>query len=159
MYKKVLVPLDGSELAECALNHIKNLAKDGSIGEVVLLNAVVIDLPLRAINSDEDMFDRGFDYKAFREAHLSKSRKYLDRVQEKLSAEGIKVKTASLEANRPANLIIDYTEKNAVDMIVIATHGHSGMRNALLGSVAFRVLHEANVPVLLIRPKACHISG
>jgi nucleotide-binding universal stress UspA family protein len=35
MYKKVLVPLDGSELAECSLNHVKNLAKDGSIGEVI----------------------------------------------------------------------------------------------------------------------------
>ncbi len=157
MYKKVLVPLDGSELAECSLNHIKNLAKDGSIGEVVLLNAVVIKPPLYAINTDEDMFEPGFDYKAFKEAHFNNSHKYLDSVQAKLSSEGIKVKTESIEANRPADLIIDYAGKNGVDMIVIATHGHSGMRNMLLGSVAFRVLHEANVPVLLIRPKACYI--
>lgn len=158
MYKKVLVPLDGSELAECSLNHIRNLAKDGAIGEVVLLNAVVIELPLREINADEDMFSKGFDYMAFREARLGRSRKYLDSVQAKLSSEGIKVKTESLETGRPADLIIDYAGENGVDMIVIATHGYSGMRNMLLGSVAFRVLHEANMPVLLIRPKACSIS-
>jgi nucleotide-binding universal stress UspA family protein len=158
MYKKVLVPLDGSELAECSLNHIKNLAKDGSIGEVVLLNAVVLELPLREINTDEDSSDKGFDYRAFKEDHFRRSRQYLDGVQAKLSSAGIKVKTESLETGRPAHLIIDYVAKNDVDMIVIATHGHSGMRNMLLGSVAFRVLHEANVPVLLIRPKACHIS-
>jgi nucleotide-binding universal stress UspA family protein len=158
MYKKVLVPLDGSELAECALNHIKNLAKDGSIGEVVLLNAVVLELPLREINSEEDgALDKGFDYRAFREAHFSKSRKYLEGAKAKLSSAGIKVKTESIETGRPANLIIDYAKENAMDMIVIATHGHSGMRNMLLGSVAFRVLHEANVPVLLIRPSACYI--
>jgi len=157
MYKKVLVPLDGSKLAECSLNHIKNLAKDGAIGEVILLNAVVIELPLREINSDDEHLSGGFDYRAFKDAHFSKSHKYLDSVQAKLRSAGIKVKTESKEAGRPANLIIDYAKENAVDMIVITTHGYSGMRNLLLGSVAFRVLHEANVPVLLIRPKACNL--
>ena len=45
MYKKVLVPLDGSALAECTLSHVKNLFKDGSVGEVTLLNVVKVDLP------------------------------------------------------------------------------------------------------------------
>ncbi len=156
MYKRVLVPLDGSELAECSLNHIRNLAKDGAIGEVVLLNVVVIDLPLREINSDDE-HSGGFDYRAFKDVQFGKSHKYLKSVQEKLSSEGINVKAESIEAGRPANLIIDYAGKNAVDMIVITTHGYSGVRNMLLGSVAFRVLHEANVPVLLIRPTACSL--
>ena len=157
MYKNVLVPLDGSKLAECSLNHIKHLAKDGAIGKVILLNAVVIELPLREINAGDEDFGGGFDYRAFRDAHLSKSRKYLDSVQAKLSSKGIKVKTESIEAGRPATLIIDYAKENAVDMIVITTHGYSGIKNMLLGSVAFRVLHEADVPVLLIRPKACKL--
>jgi len=45
MYKKVLVPMDGSDLAECTLSHLKSLFKDGSVGEVTLLNIVTIDIP------------------------------------------------------------------------------------------------------------------
>ena len=155
MYKKVLVPLDGSELAECSLNHVKNLAKDGSIGEVILLQVVVIELPFSAINGEDYLVGQGFDYKAFRDAHLEKSHKYLAGVQARLSAEGIKVITESIEASRPADFIADYAGQNGVDMIVITTHGYTGIKGVLLGSVAFRVLHESRVPVLLIRPDAC----
>ena len=52
MYKKVLVPLDGSALAECTLSHVKNLFKDGSVGEVTLLNVVKVDLPWAIMGSD-----------------------------------------------------------------------------------------------------------
>lgn len=45
MYKKILVPMDGSDLAECTLSHLKSLYKDGSVGEVTLLNIVTIDIP------------------------------------------------------------------------------------------------------------------
>ena len=155
MYKKVLVPLDGSELAECSLNHVKNLAKDGSIGEVILLHVVVIELPLLDINGEDGGIGQSFDYKAFRDAHLKKSHNYLAGMQAKLSAEGIKVRAESIEANRPAQFITDYAGKNGVDMIVIATHGYTGIKSVLLGSVAFKVLHESHVPVLLIRPEAC----
>ena len=51
MYKKVLVPLDGSDLAECTLSHLKSLFKDGSVGEVTLLNIVKIDIPWGELES------------------------------------------------------------------------------------------------------------
>lgn len=155
MYTKVLVPLDGSELAECSLNHVINLARYRAIGEVILLQAVVIDLPLREINGEDYLIGQGFDYNAFREALMQKSRKYLARVQAKLSSEEINVIAESIEANSPAQAITDYAAKNGVDMIVIATHGYTGIKSVLLGSVTFRVLHESHVPVLLIRPEAC----
>ena len=53
MYKKVLVPLDGSALAECTLSHLKNLFKDGSVGEVTLLNVVKVDLPWAVMGSEQ----------------------------------------------------------------------------------------------------------
>ena len=155
MYKKVLVPLDGSQLAECSLNHVKNLAKHGSIGEVILLNVVVVELPLREINGEDYLIGQGFDFNAFRDAHLKKSHKYLAGVQAMLGAEGINVIAESIEANNPAQIITDYAGQNGVDMIVIATHGYTGIRGVMLGSVAFKVLHESSVPVLLIRPEAC----
>ncbi len=158
MYKKVLVPLDGSELAECALNHVKKLFQDGSVGELVLLNAVVIELPWRelTVGADEKLAMK-FDYNAFKKVFVDKSKKYLASVQSRLSAEGIKVQTETLESNDPSHTITDYAQDNGVDLIVIATHGYTGMKMMLLGSIALKVLHESNVPVLLIRPEACRI--
>jgi nucleotide-binding universal stress UspA family protein len=150
MYKKVLVPLDGSELAECALSHVKALVKEGSIGEVIILNVVGTDIPW-------DEMDKGIDFNAFRQELINTSQEYLAKVASGLSAEGIKVKTEFIEANRPSRLIVDYAEKNGIDMIVITTHGYTGIQKLLLGSVAFKVLHEAHVPVLLIRPESCQV--
>jgi nucleotide-binding universal stress UspA family protein len=157
MYKKILVPLDGSELAECALNHVKKLFKDGPVGEVVLLNAVVTEIPWRELSGAEDGHAKVFDYNAFRKTFVDKSKKYLAKIKSRLSSAGIKAKTETIESNGPSQTITDYAEKNGVDLIVIATHGYTGMKNLMLGSIALKVLHESNVPVLLIRPEACRI--
>jgi nucleotide-binding universal stress UspA family protein len=157
MYKKILVPLDGSELAECALNHVKKLFQDGPVGEVVLLNALVIEIPWRELNAGDDGHAIIFDHNAFVTTFMDKSRQYLARVQSRLSSEGIKVKTETIESNGPSHTITDYAQKNGVDLIVIATHGYTGIKKMMLGSIALKVLHESNVPVLLIRPEACRV--
>ena len=145
MYEKVLVPLDGSELAECALPHVTNLAKGGAVGEVILLNVVEIPSVWLA---------EGFDFISLKNAQFSKAQKYLADIQSQISSEGVKVKAEVLEG-RTAQSIIEYSKENAVDLIVIATHGYTGMKQLMFGSVALRVLHDANVPVLLIRPESC----
>ena len=157
MYKKILVPLDGSELAECALNHVKKLFQEGPIGGIVLLNALVIDIPWRELTVGEEGHATKFDYIGFKEAYLDRSRKYLAGVQSRLSAEGIKAQTETIESNDPSHTITDYAQNNGVDLIAIATHGYTGMKKMLLGSTALKVLHESNVPVLLIRPDACRV--
>jgi nucleotide-binding universal stress UspA family protein len=157
MYKKILVPLDGSELAECALNHVKKLLQDGPVGEVILLNAVVTEIPWKEFQTGEDGHAVAFDYVAFINSFMDKSRRYLARVQARLSSEGIKVKTETIESNGPSQTITDYAQKNSVDLIVIATHGYTGLKKMMLGSIAVKVLHESNVPVLLIRPEACRV--
>ena len=53
--------------------------------------------------------------------------------------------------------ISDYAKENGIDMIVIATHGYTGLKKLMLGSVALGVLQESHVPVLLIRPDSCRI--
>ena len=155
MYKKILVPLDGSKLAECALNHVKKLFQEGPVGEIILLNAVVIDLPWRELTVGEEGHAINFDYPAFKEVYLDKSKKYLASVQSRLSAEGIKAQIETIESNGPSQTITDYAQNNGIDLIVIATHGYTGMKKMLLGGIAFKVLHQSNVPVLLIRPEAC----
>ncbi len=149
MYRKVLVPLDGSELAECALPEVKKLAGGGLIGEVILLNVFEIDLmgiPAR--------HTRIVDLNALRHAQLDTSRKYLEMIQSELISEGMNVKMESLEGT-PAQSIVNYANTNGADLIVIATHGYTGMKKLMFGSVALRVLHDAHAPVLLIRPESC----
>lgn len=148
MYKRVLVPLDGSKLAECALSHVKALVKEGSIGEVIVLNVLGADIPW-------DEMNQGIDFHAFRQLLLNTSREYLDDVGSRLRSEGIKVQTELIEASRPAHVIAEYAKNNDIDLIIIATRGYTGIQKLLLGSVAFKVLHEAHIPVLLIRPESC----
>ncbi len=153
MYKKVLVPLDGSSLAECTLSHLKNLFKEGSVGEVTLLNVVKVDLPWALLGSDQH--PKPIDINAIREPLFSASRKYLADIESRLGSEGIKVKTESLEGNRPADTITEYAQKKGMDMILMGTHGYTGLKKMMLGSVAFGVLHQSHIPVLLIRPESC----
>lgn len=149
MYKKVLVPLDGSALAECSLNHVKALVKEGSAGEVILLNVVKVDIPWAEIK------EKVLDLEALRAPLFAASRKYLEETASRLSAEGIVVKTVSLEGNRPGETIADYARENAVSLVVITTHGFTGFKRLMLGSVALHLLQESHAPVLLVRPESC----
>lgn len=151
MYKKILVPLDGSKLAECALPHIINLVKDGTVIEVTLLKVVTVNIPGYA------EIPGIIDSNAVRENLLKESKKYLADVESRLASEGIKVKIESLAGTRPADTISDYAQKKEMDMIVIATHGYTGLKKLMLGSVALGVLHESHMPVLLIRPESCRM--
>ena len=95
------------------------------------------------------------DINAIRESLFIASRKYLADIESRLGSEGIKVKTESLEGNRPANTITEYAQEKGMDLIIIGTHGYTGLKKLMLGSVAFGVLHQSHIPVLLIRPESC----
>jgi nucleotide-binding universal stress UspA family protein len=145
MYPKVLVPLDGSELAECALPEVIKLGRSGVVGEVILLKVIKIEV-IHIPNS----YERSIDFAALHKAYHTEAMSYLGGVQSRLQAEGLKVSAEMLEG-RPEEMIVDYAKSHAVDLIVIATHGYTGMKRLMFGSVALQVLHDANVPVLLIR--------
>lgn len=145
MYEKVLVPLDGSEIAECALPQVMNLSKEGMAREVTLLN--VIEIPSAWVAE-------GLDFISLKNAQFDKAQKYLADLQSQLGSEGVKVKAEVVEGYA-AQSIIEYANNNSVNLIVIATHGYTGMKKLMFGSVALRVLHDAHVPVLLIRPESC----
>jgi nucleotide-binding universal stress UspA family protein len=147
MYQNVLVPLDGSDLAECALPHVKKMAKAGFIKEISLLT--VIDIHPSALLE-------GADTTAVYHAQMTNSREYMNKVQAQFRAEGIEAKSVILQGPA-AQVIADYANEKKMELIVIATHGYSGMKRLMFGSVAFRVLHDSHVPVLLIRPDSCTV--
>jgi nucleotide-binding universal stress UspA family protein len=147
MYKKVLVPLDKSLLAECALPHVIAMAKEGFAKEIILLTVADFNI------SYNNIID-GYDVVADCGNQIDSFRKYIDDMESKLRSEGITVTTEIIESNRPAQAIIDSSQQNDVNLIVMATHGYTGVKKMLMGSVAFKVLHESHVPVLLVRPEA-----
>ncbi len=151
MYKKVLVPLDGSKLAECAVDHVRALVKEGSVKGVILFAAVRVD------TSWVELYGQNFNVEAMRKALLDSAKRYLTDLQDRLSGEGIKVKTEVLEADGAAGGITDFAREKGCDLIVMATHGYTGMKKLMLGSVALSVLHHSQMPVLLIRPASCRL--
>lgn len=153
MYKKVLVPLDGSELAECALSHVKNLVQDGAAEEIIILNVFNPYFPM----FEEKDFSTYGDMNATREKIRNDSIKYLADVESRLDSEGIKVKTLMLTGNRPAEIISEYARDNDINLMVISTHGYTGLKKLMFGSVALEILHSSHVPVLLIRPESCRV--
>ncbi len=156
MYKKVLVPLDGSALSECTLPHVKTLVKRGLVGEVTILNVYRVDIA--PIGPGPRAFVRSVDLNAIKTEMSKASTDYLADVESRLGSDGIPVKKVSLEGDRPASAISDYAKENGIEMIVIATHGHTGLKKLMIGSVASAVLQESHIPVLLIRPESCPIE-
>jgi nucleotide-binding universal stress UspA family protein len=151
MYHKVLVPLDGSKLAECAMTHVKTMVQEGFAREVTLLSVVYVDAPY------SELYGAHFDINRMKKAYVDAARKYLEDLQARLGNEGITVKTEVVEHKKPAPAVTDYAAKNGIDLIVIATHGYTGLKKLVLGSAALSILQDSHVPVLLIRPEACRL--
>jgi nucleotide-binding universal stress UspA family protein len=143
MYKKILVPLDGSELAEVVLPHVKEVAAGHDEGKVILLRIVE---PLPAGTPP------AVDFEVVKKAGVKAGEDYLARIQAKLNKEGLTVETKVL-TGRPAETISEFAQREKVDLIAIATHGHSGIRRWVFGSVADKLVSSSSVPILLIRPK------
>jgi nucleotide-binding universal stress UspA family protein len=143
MYKKILVPLDGSALAECVLPHVKAIVLGCSIGKVVLLR-VVEPAPPEA--------PPALDFEVFQKAGVKAAEKYLAKIKAKLGKEGLKVETKVL-TGRPAEAITDFAQREKVDLIALATHGRSGISRWVFGSVADRLVRSSSKPIVLIRPK------
>lgn len=143
MYSKLLVPLDGSTLAEKAVSHAGMLAKIAG-SEIILVRAVV--------NPLTRLPESGIpDEAAFLESLLEEARRYLSAVADGLIAEGLHARTVVREGE-PEDIIIDVAQDEDVDMIVMGTHGRSGISLLVMGSVAMKVIHATSRPVLLIKP-------
>lgn len=144
-YKHILVPLDGSELAELALAHAFSLA-ELSQSDVTLLQVI---LPIDHVISDEEhLIYVDQQWANQREFALT----YLKKICKRDGPRNIKIHLA-VEMGSPAETIIDYAHEKPIDLVVMATHGRSGLQRWVYGSVADKVLRGANVPVLLVRAR------
>ena len=152
MYKKILVPLDGSELAECVLPHVESIATKYGATSIMLLRVIDSYVWSATYAYLDESFRKEAD-----EKHEKAAKEYLDEVASRIDLAGIEVQKELINGS-PADSIAEYVTKNDVDLIAIATHGRSGVSRWAWGSVADKVLRSACVPVLMVRPPKC-IAG
>jgi nucleotide-binding universal stress UspA family protein len=146
MYKKIVVPLDGSDLSEAALPHARALAeKTGA--ELLLLRVAVSPLYLEA------PLDPTFSAVIVESALTmqKEAAQYLERIAAPLREADLNVTTQVHDGGVAAEAILNEATKFGADLIVMSTHGRSGVTRWLIGSVADRVVHGAQIPVMLIR--------
>jgi len=137
MVKKILVPLDGSPLAEAILPQVTELTTPLR-AEVLLLRVALVHAFPGVDRMEEEV----------RVIHEAEA--YLAALAGKLAAEGIHVRTA-VRYGKAAEEILDHIEANEVDLVAMSTHGRSGLSRLVMGSVAEEVVRNAGVPVLLVR--------
>jgi nucleotide-binding universal stress UspA family protein len=151
MFKRILVCLDGSELAEKVLPSVADEAVHTkariilfqAVPESVIFSPGIPGMPPVPMESDS----------MIRQAQKAEAeaRSYLEKVAAKLMQKGLAVDAVTI-IGKAGQSIITYAESNGIDLIAIATHGRSGLGRAVFGSVADFVLRESKLPILMIKP-------
>ena len=160
MYKKIVVPLDGSKIAECVLPHLESIAKGCGTEEVLLVSVTerivgsggrTIIQPAEPIPAMEPVVRMPVVVGKMQK----QAQRYLSRIAKRLDKKGVKARTEVLLGD-PAHEIAKFAEEDSSDLIVMASHGRSGVGRWTHGSVAERVFRVSTVPILMVRaPVAC----
>jgi nucleotide-binding universal stress UspA family protein len=155
VYKKILVPLDSSELSELSLEHVKKVAIAANKPEIILL--IVLEsisfltyAPYTELREDAIL--------SIEKQSQDHARDYLDKVAQRLKKERISARGVVVWG-RPADEILKYIKENKIDLVIMSTHGRSGIPRWALGSVAEKVIRHSTVPVLIIPPQGFRDDG
>lgn len=144
MYKRILVPLDGSQVAEAVLQHALSLAQCLDT-EIVLLRVTTNPVV------EFSFSDPSIASNAIHELEIE-AETYIKSKCSELEAAGMRV-SFLIREGPVAETILAVADAMQVDIIAMSTHGRSGVQRWLLGSVTDRVVHHSSVPVLVIRPQ------
>lgn len=149
MYSKILVPLDGSALAERALIHAEEIAK-GTGAELILMQ--VVGIPLA------DAPEAGpAEEKAVSKEEIDAARTYLESIGERLRQVGLSVRNVVARGAADSE-ILGFAHRENVDILVMSTHGRSGISKLLMGSIAQKVMVTTKRPVMLVKPERVHAT-
>jgi nucleotide-binding universal stress UspA family protein len=146
VYRKILVPLDGSGRAEVILPHVEELAHRCE-ADVIFLQ-VIEPTPVQVV-PDGYVSDVRVDV-ASQESTINVAQSYLDGLRGEFRQKGIQVKSF-VEQGPVVKTIINVAEREGVELIAMASHGRSGLSRVFYGSVAAGVLNRVARPLLLIR--------
>jgi nucleotide-binding universal stress UspA family protein len=147
MYKKILVATDGSVLAQKAVDSAYRLAN--ALGSELVLLTVVEPYPLNYIEGAMTMAPMDVD--AIEEKSMEHARLQLQKVTQKPAAAVAKTKSLVLKSTWIAETIVRTAKEEQCDLLVLASHGHRGVKRLLLGSQTMNVLTHCEIPVLVLR--------
>jgi nucleotide-binding universal stress UspA family protein len=154
MYRKIMVPLDGSQLAECALPHVEAITTGCKTTNVVFVRVIEpIQLPARLPAQGEFGF-QDKDRRQIDEQRKKTAEAYLEKIIQKVAL-GETVPGYEVLEGSVAETLAAWAEQNDVDLIIIASHGRSGVSRWVMGSAADRILRSVCVPVMMIRAPGC----
>jgi nucleotide-binding universal stress UspA family protein len=147
MYKKILVATDGSDLAQKAVDSAYRLANQ--LGSELVLLTVVEPYPLNYIEGAMSMAP--LDVDAIEAQSMDRAREQLQKVTQSSVAPAVKSKSVVLKSTWIAETIVRTAKDEHCDLIVLASHGHRGMKRLLLGSQTMNVLTHSDIAVLVLR--------
>jgi nucleotide-binding universal stress UspA family protein len=148
MYRHILIPTDGSELAGRAVRHGLSLAKSVGAKVTALTVEGLFDVYTVPASKVYEMSGAFAEHAERAKAH---ARRILNDVAEQARAAGVAYETVQIEQDHPYEGIIETAEQRGCDLIVMASHGRSGIAAIVLGSVTTKVLTHTKIPVLV-----CH---
>ncbi len=159
MYRRVLVPLDGSALAERALAHAERIAAQG--GEIVLFQVLEPEAVMPPLGVSEVASVREAERVAreMREASIRArqvAERYMEGVKRVVRRADLTV-TLRVAEGQPADRIVEAADD--ADVVAMSTHGRTGLAHLLMGSVAEKVVRHAPVPVLVVGAKPAEGNG
>jgi len=152
-YRTILVPLDGSLFAEQALLVALPIAR--AKGTTLVLVAVMKGAPGALVDTTEtSALEAGLEplwFLAERDAEAQHIKRYLQRIAQQASAQGVEVRT-EIAYGDPSKAILATGVEQRADLIVAASHGRTGLQRVMLGSVARELIRRTDRPLLLVRP-------
>ena len=156
MFQKILVPLDGSKLAECVLPYVEELATRCLEGEVVLVSVTERVQGYRPVKDYSQPLEQRLVPEAVGKLERQALR-YLGKIAKGLETKGIKIQSQVLLGNTAEEIAI-FAKENACDLIIMASHGRSGPSRWAVGSVADKVFRASGMPGLMVKGPGCASS-
>ncbi len=152
-YQHVIVPLDGSELAECVLPHLEAVASNCQITTVELI---------RSVPPPEVRYTVGFPVDEKQEAAIyaedvKETEEYLSKIKARLDASRMTV-TIKVLKGKTVDVLADYIKASDADLLLMSTHGRSGPSRWYWGSVADKLLRSICTPIFMVRAPGCGLE-
>lgn len=145
-YKKIVVPIDGSGWSERAIPHAVDIAQNND-AELILLH--VFKPPASDYVGEIALAGQEEGLMAMREEMKQK----LKALRGQIRSEKVNVRVQFIEGAGVAGIICDYINDEGADLVVMSSHGHTGVMRWLFGSVAHKVMQDVGVPVMIVRPE------
>ena len=139
MYKKIIIPLDNSTTDETILVHIRKLAK---LTHAQLILVHVADGFAARLQDQLNLADS---------EEIKDDQAYLDQVSASLQKDSFNARAVLVQGKEPVDGILSVAQEEGCDLIAMATHGHQFIEDMILGSVADKLRHRTDIPILMIR--------